>query len=63
MVGGSTVSAAASATLTVAFNGQLPRPGRVKAMWPVGADGALDGTLTATLSAPGGHARDGPPPR
>jgi len=54
MVGGSTVSAAASATLTVAFNGQLrDRVGQGNVA--VGADGALDGTLTATLSAPGGR--------
>ena len=54
MVGGSTVSAAASATLTVAFNGQLrDRVGQGNVA--VGADGVLDGTLTATLSAPGGR--------
>ena len=54
MVSGSTVSAAASATLTLAFNGQLrDRVGQGNVA--VGADGALDGTLTATLSAPGGR--------
>ena len=41
------------ATLTVAFNGQLrDRVGQGNVA--VGADGALDGTLTATLSAPAG---------
>src|SRR4029450_6467830 len=42
------------ATLTLAFNGQLrDRVGQGNVA--VGADGALDGTLTATLSAPGGR--------
>ena len=54
MVGGSTVSAAAPATLTLTYNGMLrDRVGQGDTA--LGPDGAPDGTLTVTLSAPGGR--------
>ncbi|HEV8226055.1 MAG TPA: S8 family serine peptidase, partial [Methylomirabilota bacterium] len=51
---GITLTAAASATLTLAFNGTL-RDRVGQGNLALGADGALDGTLTATLSAQGGR--------
>ena len=51
---GITLTAAASATLTLAFNGTL-RDRVGQGNFALGADGALDGTLTATLSAEGGR--------
>jgi len=48
------VTSASAATLSLAYNGKLrDRVGR--AILALGADGALDGTLTATLSAVGGR--------
>src|SRR5439155_4366382 len=53
LTGGFTVRAG-SATLTLAYNGKLrDRVGPNNTA--LGADGAMDGTLTATLSAPGGR--------
>src|SRR5439155_652034 len=49
-----TVPSAGPATLTLAFNGKL-RDRVGQANLALGADGALDGTLTATLSASGGR--------
>ena len=52
--GGFTVTSASAATLSLAYNGKLrDRVGQGNTA--LGADGALDGTLTATLSAPGGR--------
>jgi hypothetical protein len=54
LTGGFTVTSASAATLSLAYNGKLrDRVGQGPAA--LGADGALDGTLTATLSAPGGR--------
>jgi hypothetical protein len=50
----STTTGASAATLSLAYNGKLRDrvgPGNTA----LGADGTLDGTLTATLSAPGGR--------
>jgi hypothetical protein len=54
LAGGFTVTSASAATLSLAYNGKLRDrvgPGNTA----LGADGTLDGTLTATLSAPGGR--------
>jgi glucose/arabinose dehydrogenase/subtilisin family serine protease len=54
LAGGFTVVSAAPATLTLAYNGKLrDRVGQNSTA--LSPDGALDGTLTATLSAPGGR--------
>ena len=53
-IAGSSVTTAASATLTLAYNGKL-RDRVGQGNLALGADGALDGTLTATLSAQGGR--------
>src|SRR5439155_8934491 len=54
LTGGFTVASASAATLTLAYNGMLrDRVGQgTTALAP---DGALDGTLTATLNASGGR--------
>ena len=54
LTGGFTVTGAGSAALTLAYNGKLrDRVGQDNTA--LSPDGALDGTLTATLSAPGGR--------
>jgi subtilisin family serine protease len=54
LAGGFTVASAAPATLTLAYNGKLrDRVGQGNTA--LAPDGALDGTLTATLSASGGR--------
>ena len=54
LTGGFTVTSAAPATLTLAYNGKArDRVGQGETA--LGPDGALDGTLTATLSASGGR--------
>ncbi len=54
LTGGFTVVSAAPASLTLAYNGKLrDRVGQGDTA--LAPDGALDGTLTATLSAPGGR--------
>ena len=54
LTGGFTVTSASAATLSLAYNGKLrDRVGQGNTA--LGADGALDGTLTATLSAAGGR--------
>ena len=54
LVGGFTVASAGPASLTLTYNGMLrDRVGQGNTA--LGPDGALDGTLTVTLSAPGGR--------
>ena len=54
LTGGFTVTSAGAATLTLVYNGMVrDRVGGGNSA--LGPDGALDGTLTATLSAPGGR--------
>jgi hypothetical protein len=54
LTGGFTVTSASAATLSLAYNGKLrDRVGQGNTA--LGGDGALDGTLTATLSAVGGR--------
>ena len=58
LTGGFTVVSAAPATLTLVYNGKLrDRVGQGNVA--LAPDGALDGTLTATLSASGGRAVTG----
>ena len=54
LTGGFTVTTPSPASLSLAYNGKIrDRVGQGESA--LGADGAFDGTLTATLSAPGGR--------